>query len=120
MSSAEIATEIVLAACFVMCATVSVSMFVAAYRNHFWRRPMRPVVWALAFVSSAWALEFFKRLLLIPSTGYPLHDALAATGWIANIVNLYLLVTTGIFFYTLVVMYPDTRRPRDITPGGTD
>ncbi len=112
MSADVVFTQILLALGFVMFSVLTVSLFTAAWRNHFWRRPMRPVVWAAAFVCSGWAVEFGKRMLLLPLQATAVYPMLTGTGIIADFVNIYLIVTATVFFYTLTIAYPDSHRSK--------
>lgn len=99
---------------FLMAATLSlaIALIYGAVRNHFTQHKIRPVVYALAYVTASTGLMAGLRMMVsyLRMTGD--MDAylviLGSAAWVWG--NINIAAAWVALFFTLVLYYPDSRR----------
>ena len=99
---------------FLMAATFSlaIALIYGAVRNHFKQHKIRPVVYALAYVTASTGFMAGMRMMISYLRTHGQMDSyleiLNSAAWVWGNVNI--AVAWVALFFTLVLYYPDSRR----------
>jgi hypothetical protein len=109
-----VVSQFILIMCIIMAFSLVVSLSVAAWRNHFYRHTTRPVVIASAVLFAALTLEFTRRLILSHvAVSEGIYSVFQRNSPITDLLNVFMLVGMGAWFYTVVIAYPDVHKGKD-------
>lgn len=90
---------------------LTIGLTVAAYRNHFWRKVVRPVVISGVVMFSGMAFYFGVILAAKVSSWLDLgYGMKLVRGPWGDIGALWLVIGIAAFFYTVALAYPDAHR----------